>query len=94
MAAGVDPWRVALARKRAMAAGWVPLGAWEDIDDPAAVPVLGERTPRDEALFEDSAELVAQGYTVEQAAERLGVKAGYLRRIRSETQRKLAAVAS
>ncbi|MGW4422583.1 WhiB family transcriptional regulator [Streptosporangium sp. NPDC004631] len=50
---------------------------------------------RHRALFEDSEELVnGQGYTVERAAERLGVKPGYLRKVRSEAQRQPAEVAS
>lgn len=94
VAAGVAPGKSSQVRTVSARKGWVSALAWDDIDDPAAVPDLGERIPRDVALFEDSAELVAQGYTVEQAAERLGVKAGYLRKIRSETQRRLAGVAS
>lgn len=47
---------------------------------------------RHQTLFEDSEELVKQGCTVQEAAERLGVKPGYLRRIRSEVQRQLAGV--
>lgn len=49
---------------------------------------------RHQTLFEDSEELVKQGCTVQEAAERLGVRPGYLRRIRSEVQRQPAEVAS
>lgn len=48
---------------------------------------------RHQTLFEDSEELVKQGCTVQEAAERLGVRPGYLRRIRSEVQRQPAEVA-
>lgn len=88
-AANVSQVRTVSARK-----GWVSALAWDDIDDPNAVPDLGQRTNRDIALFEDSEELVAQGYTPEQVAGRLGVKPGYLRRIRSECRRLAEAVAS
>ncbi|MFD4569349.1 hypothetical protein ACFWOX_33930 [Streptomyces sp. NPDC058467] len=37
---GVDPVSVRRAKARAVAAGWAPVGAWDDdsIDDPAAAP--------------------------------------------------------
>jgi len=68
----------ASARTRSWAArmGWVPPLAWDDdtIDDPAAVPDLGEKVPRFAELAENGHELEQRhGYTREQAAERLGV---------------------
>ncbi|MEV6165761.1 helix-turn-helix transcriptional regulator [Streptomyces sp. NPDC052052] len=56
--------------------GWAPPLAWDDdtIDAPAAVPDLGEEVPRFVELAENGFELEQrQGYTREQAAERLGV---------------------
>lgn len=70
--------RISYSKARATAAqrGWVVPLAWDDdtIDDPAAVPELGTRTPRAVALAEDSKELERLGFTPEQVAERLGVK--------------------
>lgn len=70
------------ARNMARARGWVPPLAWDDdtIDDPTARPDLGEKRPAKQALAENAEELmVGQGYTLEHAAERLGVTAGYVR---------------
>jgi hypothetical protein len=68
------------ARREAARKKWAPPLAWDEnsIDDPAARPDFGERTPRGEAILENTAELVAQGYTIDQAAERLGVSRGYI----------------
>lgn len=85
------------ARAGAVRGGWAPPMAWDDdsIDNPDAAPNLGGHTLRDQALFEDSEELVnGQGYTVERAAERLGVRPGYLRKVRSEARWHPAEVAS
>ena len=67
-------------RNRAAALGWVPPLAWDDdtIDNPDAKPYRyarrrSRRAPG--ALAEDAADLVRQGYTRAQAAERLGVTA-------------------
>jgi transcriptional regulator with XRE-family HTH domain len=69
------------ARNHAAERGWVPPLAWDDdkIDDPAARPAEGwqrstRKTHRSAELAEDAAELLTQGSTREQAAERLGVK--------------------
>lgn len=77
------------ARNYARDRGWVPPMAWDDntIDDPATVPELGAKTSRQDALFEDSEELLRQGHTVSQAAERLGVSEIYLKRVRSRVRR-------
>jgi hypothetical protein len=68
------------ARNYAAARGWVPPLAWDDdtIDDPSAGPAegwkpTGRRTRRAADVAEDAAELLAQGYTRDQARERLRV---------------------
>lgn len=73
------------ARNLAKRRGYAPPLAWDDdsIDDPAAQPDLGEEGVRGAALAEDSNELVAQGYTVNQAAERLGISRDSLDKLRS-----------
>jgi hypothetical protein len=73
---GIRPATALKVKRYAASKGWVPPGAWDDdtIDDPAAEPSLGDRTPRYIALAENGLELEQQqGYTREQAAERLGV---------------------
>lgn len=68
-----------IARAMAKRNGWMPVGAWDDIDDPDAVPDLGEKAPRELAIAEDADELInTQGYTMQHAAERLGVSVSYL----------------
>lgn len=69
------------ARNLARARGWAPPLAWDDdlIDRPEASPAEGwqrgtRKTHRAAELAEDATELLAQGSTREQAAERLGVK--------------------
>lgn len=81
------------ARIAAKRFGWAPPLAWDDdtIDDPAAVPDLGAETSRQDALFENCEELLRQGFTVQQAAERLGVTEVNLRRVRARGRRKLEA---
>jgi hypothetical protein len=60
--------------------------AWDDdaSDDPEAVPqgIADDAVSRDRvtAMVEDSEELLGQGYTLAQAAERLGVSANTLER--------------
>lgn len=64
------------ARNQAARMNWAPVGAWDEntIDDPAAMPDLGAKVGRAEALAEDALWLVEQqGYTRQSAAERLGV---------------------
>ena len=85
------------ARNMARARGWAPPLAWDDdeIDDPTARPDLGEKTSRPEALAENAEELiVGQGYTPEQAAERLGVSADYVQTIRRRASRSREEVAA
>jgi DNA-binding Xre family transcriptional regulator len=66
------------ARNRAALNGWAPLAAWDDIDDPNAVPQTGEETPlkRNElaALRKADVEhLAAYGIDEDEIAERVGL---------------------
>ncbi len=77
---GTTPARIAAAKARAYAMRhtWAPPMAWDDdtIGDPAATPAAtrpGRVTHRAADLAEDAAELLGQGHTREQAAQRLGV---------------------
>ncbi|TYK45190.1 sigma-70 family RNA polymerase sigma factor [Actinomadura decatromicini] len=81
------------ARNYARDRGWVPPLAWDDdtIDDPAAVPDVGAETSRQDALFENCEELLRQGFTLRQVAERLGVAESYLQRVRVRGRRNLEA---
>jgi len=63
-----------LAVERARREKWVPLAAWDDIDDPAAVPDLGPLVPRSVVIVGETAELIAMGLSREEIAVRLGVK--------------------
>lgn len=65
------------ARNEALAKGWVPPMAWDDdtIDNPQAKPLPYARRTRNRRgrdLTEEAAELLRQGLTRAQAAERLG----------------------
>ena len=81
------------ARTMAQARGWAPPLAWDDdeIDDPAATPDLGEKTSKVAAMAENSDELLRQGFTLEQAAERLGVSRNYLDIARARVRREQVA---
>jgi AraC-like DNA-binding protein len=73
---GVRPATALKVKRYAASQGWAPPAAWDDdqIDNPAAQPDLGARVPRYVALAENGLELEQrQGYTRQQAAERLGV---------------------
>lgn len=82
--------RIAASRARNMAArrGWPPPLAWDDdrICDPTAVPQRGEEVPRAVAHAENADELIRQGYTVEQAVERLGISRSTLERARRRSE--------
>lgn len=82
--------RIAASRARNMAArrGWPPPLAWDDerIGDPTAVPQRGEEVPRAVAHTENADELIRQGYTVEQAVERLGISRSTLERARRRSE--------
>jgi hypothetical protein len=81
------------ARNYAAARNWAPPMAWDDdtIDDPAATPDLGAKTLRSVALYENSEELLQQNYTLQQAAERLGVTRGALEHARSRGRERVPA---
>ncbi len=87
---GVPAHSISLVRNLAKAKGWVSLLAWDDIDNPDAKPVRGERGTRYLDLLEDSNELVRQGLTVAAAAKRLGLDANALRAARSKAARRQA----
>jgi plasmid maintenance system antidote protein VapI len=74
--AGVPSGSVTRAKNLATAHRWAPVGAWDDdtIDDPAALPNIGAKTLRMDAVAEDTTFLInTLGMTREQAATRLGV---------------------
>ncbi|RSS59847.1 hypothetical protein [Streptomyces sp. WAC01280] len=73
---GIRPATSLKVKRYAASKGWAPPAAWDDdtIDDPTAQPDLGEHTPRFIALAENALELEkSQGYTRQQAADRLEV---------------------
>lgn len=89
---GVTPYYAERARTQAAAEGWLGPGYWDDdeIDDPDFVPATGH-TLRYIRLAEDGLELEAQqGYSRQQAADRLGVSKDALQqaisRYRSQMQ--------
>ena len=64
----------ARTRNHARKMGWVPLAAWDDIDDPDARPVPGwERGGRGASAAEEAAELAGHGVHPDMIAARLGV---------------------
>lgn len=87
--------RISVTRTKAWAAeqGFVPAAAWDDdeIDNPAAEPHLPGEGSRAAALAEDAAELIAQGHTFDQAAERLGVASSTLKQARHRAAKAVAA---
>ncbi|MDX5526108.1 hypothetical protein PV677_36170 [Streptomyces sp. DE06-01C] len=87
---GVDSQAYAAARKQAARLGWAPVGAWDDdtIDDPAAVPDLGEAVTRTEAIAEDATWLMESfGYDRQAAADRLGISKNGVAQALSRTAR-------
>jgi transcriptional regulator with XRE-family HTH domain len=85
------------ARNLARARGWAPPLAWDDdlIDRPDARPAEGwqrstRKTHRASELAADATELLAQGSTREQAAERLGVKLAALEQALLRTRQRKA----
>lgn len=66
------------ALRQAQHYGWVPLAAWDDIDDPAERPKLGVRAvgERRRAVVEDTAELLSRGLSKAEISERLGIEWG------------------
>ena len=84
----------ARARNHARERGWAVPMAWDDaeIDKPEGKPAEGwrrepRRNHRSGELAEDAAELFRQGYTREQAAERLGVSPDALEQALRRAQR-------
>jgi hypothetical protein len=81
-------------RARALTRGWVPLAAWDDIDDPEATPQgvrgPGSRAEHTAALLDSSADLITHhGFTLELAAERLGTSRNTLERAWLRYQRRM-----
>ncbi|MFI6317322.1 hypothetical protein ACIBG8_07375 [Nonomuraea sp. NPDC050556] len=72
-----------VVRNRARRSGWMPLAAWDDIDDPDAEPDLGATVSRAQAVTEDAEFLARQGFTPDQVAERLQISRGYLQTARA-----------
>lgn len=70
----IAPHIVERTQKAAAAKGWTPTAYWdpEDYDDPGFTPAV-DGTPRYIVLAENGLELEDQGYTRQQAADRLGV---------------------
>ncbi|MBB4915071.1 hypothetical protein [Streptosporangium saharense] len=77
---------VSIVRNRAIREGWAPLAAWDDIDDLDAVPDIGAKVTRDQALAEDADFLTRTGLDRDQVAERLGVTPAYLDKARSRVR--------
>lgn len=77
------------ARLAAARRGCAPPLAWDDdtIDDPAAVPDLGERADRRQSLLEDVEWLLANGHGWLSAPGRLGMNAEALERALSRAGR-------
>jgi len=74
---GVSRHSYTRALQHAAKNGWAPVGAWDDdtIDDPSAIPDLGEKVQRSVALVENARWLMEEhGHTREGAAVRLGVQ--------------------
>lgn len=87
---GVDVQAYTETRKHAARLGWAPVGAWDDdtIDDPAAVPDLGEQVTRTEAIAEDATWLMESfGYDRQAAADRLGISKNGVAQALSRTAR-------
>jgi transcriptional regulator with XRE-family HTH domain len=83
------------ARNHAQKLGWAPPLAWDDddIDDPSAVPNVGAKASRREALAENAEELISRfGCTPEVAAERLGIQVGYMQTLRRQASRRREAL--
>lgn len=79
---GLAPGLITRSRRLAAAKGWPDPVFWEDyggIDDPDAPETATEGgTPRYVALSEDAQWLMSAGYSLEHAAQRLGVTRAYL----------------
>jgi hypothetical protein len=81
VSAGVSPHGVRLAQRMAAKNKWLDRTYWDDverIDDPHFDPITFAEPPRYMRLGEDALWLKEQGYTREQAADRLGVSVDYM----------------
>jgi hypothetical protein len=70
---GIAPHIAQRARQLAGRRGWHPAIVWDDIDDPFEKPNYGAKVSRVDAVVEDTAELVREGYSREAIALRLGI---------------------
>lgn len=80
----ITPRGAATAAAIAQRDGWPPPAAWDDdtIDDPNALPDLGDAVSRQDALLEDAAFIArTTGGDREAVAERLGVSRDYLAKV-------------
>lgn len=71
---GVKAAAAGRARLLAVRWRWAPALAWDDLDDPAAAPQLGDTIGRGATVVEDTAELIREGLSREGIAARLGIK--------------------
>lgn len=71
---GVRPAAATRARALATRHSWHSDVVWDDLDDPDAQPQYGEETSRQQAVVEDTAELVREGLSREGIAARLGIQ--------------------
>jgi hypothetical protein len=61
------------ARNAARRHGWFPPAAWDDIDDPQAVPDVGDRSKRTVAIAEDVEFMLRHGVDRDEIARRVGL---------------------
>lgn len=71
---GVRPAAANRARQLAGRRGWHPAAVWDDLDDPGAQPQYGVEVSRQQAVVEDTAELVREGLSREGISVRLGIQ--------------------
>ncbi|MER7905421.1 helix-turn-helix domain-containing protein [Streptomyces sp. NPDC095614] len=90
---GVQPQARALAKRVAAREGWVPPGAWDDIDDPAAMPEVDEpklpsgRKRHGTADLNRVLQLTNEGLSAADIALRLGVHKRTVTRARRRARR-------
>lgn len=90
--AGVPARTAAIVRGVARSAGYVSALAWDDLDDPDAVPnVGGTSKPSAADRLEDFDWLTRTGVTGDQAASRLGVSLETIEKYRGRLRRREAA---
>jgi hypothetical protein len=71
---GVRPAAATRARALATRHSWHSDVVWDNLDDPNAQPQYGTETSRQQAVIEDTAELVLEGLSREGIAARLGIQ--------------------